>query len=306
MTAALATIDTPANVQLSSGVLTLKANGTADWGCQESGVNDGYHGNTDTAQKYIAALADRQTNLFTPSTYMKVSQVKLQIQKNGGPSPNMYVDIRSTLGVNPTATILSSSTAIAMGSIVDQNAVGHIITFTLGTTLEFTAATSYAAVLLPTSGSGLDGANNIGWVTTDSAACTNFPVFLDSADSGGTWQAVDNGGYRRSYFTLVGETHASSGSVSWIVKGFSGAVWSMSSFAFSENPGSITAGTITYDVGVGTSATVSTYSQTGLSKAAVQALANKTGDYFYVRANFSIATPFFENVRLGNGSINAN
>jgi len=153
----------------------------------------------------------------------------------------------------------------------------------------------------------LDGANNFSWVDVDSAGpqgCTSFPTYVFSSNAGSTWTAASNPGYDRGYFNLNVDQHALTGTASWIISGLSSATtWTMSTFTMSENPGGPYGGAITYDVGSGSSSSSATYSSSGLTLAQVRALTNMTGQYFYLRVNFTVASPGYDRAVVGSGSI---
>jgi hypothetical protein len=307
---ASATIETPSTVQLSGGFLSLKATGTGSWGCTfvSGGTVDANTGTSLTAGEPLQNLAYSQANLFTTPSYMKVTGLTLRIRRTGGPSGNMYTELRAGSGASPTGASLANSNNVLISSIATTGVAGHLIAFTLPTAVEMPAGATYAVLLQPQSGSTVDGANYFGWVVTNNNSpegCTGFPVYRYSSDSATTWGNGSGTGYGRGYFTIQAEQHASSGTVSWIGTAPSpSSSWIMSSFSFSENPASLTGGTILYDIGVGSDPAVPNYSQTGLTKAQVRALSDLTGQYLYVRAMLSVGSPQFDNAVLGAGGIN--
>ena len=76
----------------------------------------------------------------------------------------------------------------------------------------------------------------------------------------------------------------------------------MSTFTMTENLGGST-GSITYDIGVGSSSSSATYTFTGQTLAQVQALSNLTGSYLYVRANLAVTAPAIDTASVGVGQI---
>lgn len=297
-----ATLDTPAAVELFSGILRLIATGSGEYGCQFTGSNTGVDGATATASdKILNAITEAQGNLTTTTSYMVITGAKVRIRRVGTPSGNMFTALRTTSGADPSATVLSTSADVLI-STASVAPTGGLSTFTFSASREAALGTSFALVLAPQSGATVDGANNFRWVVANGAGCTNFPTYRDSSDSASTW--ISGVALSPSYFTLVADTHPTSGQTSWIATGHASALWMMSSFDFDENSRVITTGTFTYDVGAGENPTTPTYSNSGLTKAQVQALSNLSGTYFYVRANFAIGGAGFDQAELGNGLIN--
>ncbi len=236
---------------------------------------------------------------------MNITGVTLRIRKVGGPSGNMLSYLYATSGLNPTGSALATSADVLINSIPNTAAAGNLMGFTFSSALEAAASTAIAVVLRPKTDATIDGANNFRWVTSNSTGpdgCTDFPVYRGTTDGGTNWMAANNLGYRRSFFTATVATHDSSGTVSWITDGL-GATWDMTTFDFDENPSTLTAGTITYDIGTGSSAVTPTYSQTNLTEAQVQALGDLTGQYLYVKVNLSVSTPFYDRAVIGDGSV---
>ena len=301
----LATVETPATITVLSDRINLKSNGTAEVGCfyQAAGGESATQSQTFTSPTIISSLSVAHANLFTPTSYMKINSMILRIRKVGGPSGNMFAQIRSSSGLDP-GTALATSGDILISSVVAA-ASGTLTTFTLSSPYEVAAGTTYGVTLYPQSDATLDGANNFRWVTNDTAGggCTGFPIYRASADAGSTWGTGNNLTYRRSYFSVVANTNGTPGQASWILTGRSGGIWSMASFAITENVGGISTGVVTYDVGSGSSSSTATYSQTGLTKAQVQAMTDLTGTYLYVRVNLSVSSPFFDQSSVSDGTI---
>ncbi len=309
--AASATIDTPTNVELSSAVLRSKATGTVSYGCtyNAAGSDSATESTSYNTLEVISSTARSQANLFTAPSYMKINSVTLRVRKVGGPTTDMYTTIRAGSGLDPSGASLATSGGYPINAtITSVFAVGQLITFALAAPLEVASGGLYAISLNVASNTSLDGANNILWVVSDSVgppeACSGFPIYRYSSDTGGTWGVGSNLNYRRGLFTVNADQHATSGTASWILDAQrSTAVWSMSTFSFSENPSGVYGGTITYDVGVGSSSTTATYSSLAQTKAQVKTLSSLTGRYLYVRANFNVPAPGYDVAALGDGSI---
>lgn len=307
LAAAGATIDTPSTVTLSGGYLTLKNASTATVGCKVTGGANGASTSTVIEESsidfQISSTTKYQAQAFTTSSYMSVSAVTLTIDKVGGPA-TVLAEIRTTSSGSPTATVVGTSNSGNISTLEDPD-YGNV-TMSLTSTVELTGGQTYAVVLKPVTGT-YDGSNKAAFMTTPSnaSACSGFADYKNTSNSGSTWAAgtLNNA---KGVFNVTVATHSPSGTASWIATGTANGTWNMSTFTFSENPRSITTGTITYDVGAGNDSTTPTYSNTGLTKAQVQALSNLSGQYFYVRANLAVTAPYYDQAELGDGSISAN
>jgi hypothetical protein len=309
--AASATIDTPTNVELSSGVLRSAATGSTSYGCayNAAGADSATVSTSYNTLEVISSTARSQANLFSAPSYMKINSLTLRVRKVGGPTTDMYAKVQAGSGLDPSGAALATSPGYPINAtITSVFAVGQLITFALPTPLEVTSGGLYAISLNVASNTSLDGANNILWVVSDSVgppeACSGFPLYRYSADTGATWGVGNNSNYRRGLFTVNVDQHATSGTASWILDAQRAtAVWSMSTFSFTENPSGKYGGTITYDVGVGDSSTTAAYSSLAQTKAQIRELSNLTGRYLYVRANFNVANPGYDVAALGDGGI---
>lgn len=307
MLASSATIETAATLEVLASKLALKVSGTSATGCTFTGSDSTTTTSTVTAGTIFSALTLAQGQVFTPSVYLNVQKVSLQIRRVGGPSGNMFAQIRSVSGSDPSASVLATTGDVLI-STASTGGNGALLDFTLASSYEMAAGTSLSLVLKPQTDATLDGSNNFRWMVSNSTpteGCTNFFAYRTSSDSGSSWSAGAQS-YQRNVFTLTADVHSTPGQASWIVTGPSSSttIWKMSTFTFSENPGDKTTGTITYDVGAGASSSTPSYSQTGLTLAQVQALSNLTGSYFYCRANLSVSNTFNQAL-LGDGSIKA-
>jgi hypothetical protein len=307
LTAAGATIDTPSTVALSGGYLALKNASTATVGCKiVPGVDTASSSVAieDTAIDYqISSTTKYQAQAFTTSSYMSVSAVTVAIVKTGGPA-TVLAEIRSTSSGSPTAPVVGTSNSGNISTLEDPD-YGNV-TMSLTSTTELTGGQTYAIVVKPVTGT-YDASNKAAFMTTPSlaSACSGFADYKNSSNSGSTW-AAGTLSSAKGVFNVTVATHSPSGTASWIAIGTANGTWNMSTFTFSENPRTITTGTITYDVGAGNDAATPTYSNTGLTKAQVQALSNLSGQYFYVRANLAVSAPYYDQAELGDGSISAN
>ena len=291
------TIETASTVEVSGAKYVLQTNGTTSFGCSYTGSDAASTGATKDSTQQITSIAMAHGNVFTATYYMRIENVTYLIRKVSGPTGNIYADIRYTSGGNPT-TSLGTSALVALSSF-GAVVAGVNVSFTFSTPVEVPGGVDYAVVLVPYTDAVLDGSNNFRWITTsDSNGCTSYTanVFYN-----GGWA----GGVGKSYFTITVTQYEASGQVSWMATADAVDMsWNMSTFAFSENPGGATSGTITYDIGADNNGSAS-YSQTGLTKAQVQALTNITGKYFYVRANLA-ASPIYNPAEIGSGSIQTN
>lgn len=298
-----ATIDTPGSVTLASGLLASAVVGSVGYGCTKTAADSSTTGTTLTSNVIVSASNIAQANLFTAPSYMKVNTLTLLIRMVGGPGGNMYSQLYAAGATDITGAPLATSADVLISNN-SGSPLGDLIAFTLPAAVELAAGATYGVTLKPQTGVTLDGSNNFRWLVVNSApGCTSFPLFRTSSDGGSSWGAGTNPGYQRGYFTVDADQHATSGSASWILTGqASASVWLPSTFTMSENPGG-TGGTLTYDVGTGNSSSSATYSSTGLSKAQVQALAEMTGKYFYLRVNFTVPSPGYDRAVVGGGQI---
>jgi hypothetical protein len=309
ITASVATIDTPSTLEYVAPTLRLKQSAILGAMCTYSatGSNTGTTGNSFTSSSnFFTSLNIMQSNLFTMGSYIKFLSATLRIRRTGAPTGNMFVELRTTTVTDPTATVLATSSDVLISS-AGTNADGTDVNFSFPTPYEATGGGAFALVLRPQADAVLDGTNDFRWVATNSSGpdgCSDFPIFRSSSDTGSTWNDGFNLGYRRNYFSVNASAQYPSGSASWIITGWPSGEWEMSTFTMTENTHSSVTGTITYDVGAGASVSTATYDYTGLTLAQVQALANLEGDYFYLRANFAVPSPYYSQATLLSGSIN--
>jgi hypothetical protein len=284
---------------LTSSTLQLKTLSTENWGCTYTGAASTNTG-IDRTPNGITSASIYYGAIFTPPTYLKVNSANLYLILNGSPSGDIFASIYNSNGTNPTTLVRSSS--LVSFDFLSPSAT--MTNFAFSTPIELSASNSYALLNGNQAGwTGYDATSNrYDWVGTSVTAseCTNFSVVRKSTDSGSTWSANT----LKHYFTLNVDKHATSGAASWIIQGI-GGTWDMSTFDFAENQNGKTTGTITYDIGSGSSAITPTYSSSSLTKAQVQALTDLTGTYLYIRANFSIIAQGYNNATLGNGSISS-
>ena len=302
-TASSATIETPAAVELLGSLLQLKDTGTGNWGCVLGGTDDGTTATVVSTAPAIAAQTDGLATLFSSTTHLKISALTLRVRRVNTPSGSMYAEIQSASGSNPTGTLLGQSSDVLI-SAAGAGATGADVSFPLLAVVEAQANLAYAIVLKPSAGATVDASNNFRWASTGSSApegCTDFPAYRSSSNSGSTWGA-GLAANLRGFFKATAATHSTTGAVSWIMYGEAGAIWLPISFRMAENANGFYSGTITYDIGAGNDPVTPTYSATNLTKAQVQASAEVTGAYLYVRAHLAV-TSGFDQVSVSNGQI---
>jgi hypothetical protein len=296
ISAGSATIETPSDLELSSGTLQLKTLTTEDWGCAYTGASSTSTG-TELSYNGVQSAAHLYGEIFTPPTYVKVNSIKQYLKKTGAPSGTFNATLYNSDGTKPTS-LLATGGSINFTSL-SAIASNSLKTFSLSSPVELSGSLSYAVVnnLQPITYDGVG--TYYSWVGSSLGAdCTAFGLAQQSNDTGSTWSAST----LKNYFLINVDKHSTSGSASWIVLGI-GGTWDMSSFEFSENSNGLTTGAITYDIGTGSSGVTAAYTDLSLTKAQVQALNDKTGTYLYVRANFSISAQGYNNATLVNGSI---
>lgn len=300
-----ATLD--ANVELSGGNIRLKSNGTSTTtGCtyNSAGSNSatqatGYNAGANI----ISAPGVAHANIFTLSNYLSVSQVTLRLRRSGTPSGNMRVKLRTSSAGVPAATVLGTSSDVLI-STASSSMSGGDITFSFASNVELVNGSSPALVLEQSTSAFVDGSNNFRWVVANGAGCTAFPTYQRSTDGAVSWSTGTASS--PSFFSFVAETHATTGTAEWVLTAESGATWNLVDFDMNEDPRLLGSGTIRYDIDVGESPTSpGSYSYTNLTEAGVRAMSPSTltGTYLYVRANFSVSAPGFDQAELGNGTI---
>jgi hypothetical protein len=298
-------VETPSTAEVSSGVFRLKVNGNANLGgCTLAGSNTASTGDStgdfdaiDSSTKYFSSFA-------TPPSKAMVNSVSARIRRAGGPTGTMSVSLRSSTALTPSATVTATSAPVSIAS-ASTDANGGLVTFTFSSA-QPVSTTQYAFVLKADSGATLDGANNFAWMSTadfGGTACTNFPLYKFSTNSGSSWGDSNNISMLRPYFTYNVNTYAASGSGYWIVGGVANSTWSMSSFSLSENQSGESSGAVTYDVGVGSDSSSPTFTHTGLTASQLQALADMEGTYLYLRVHLSSASPYYDRAEVSAGSI---
>ncbi len=294
-----ATLDS--HLQNQTTYLDLTTASTADVGCTKTGaVTDGTVQGTSVNYNSLTTSAGVHANLFTPATYMKVSGLKLRLKRNSSPAGNLFASVNSAGATDPLATSLGTSAAVSV-STISAAPGGALASFALSSPVEIVSTSTYA-VLLGISAAVMDNSNFYSVVTSGAGECSSLVAFRTSADSGSTWGAGQAPAGQRTYFSMTTDVHASSGQATWIIKNTK-ATWLFSTFTMAENTRIGTSGTITYDVGTGESDTTATYDHTGLTLTQVQALSNATSTYLYLRASLSVASPYYDQAELGNGSI---
>jgi hypothetical protein len=302
LSAASATIETPAEIELDSAQLSSRVLGTMSIGCTMGAADSATQSNSFETPNLMTNTSRAHANSFSAASYMRLRSFTLRLVKEGGPSGDMRLQLFATSAGSPTGSALATLPDRVIGTSIGTDLLGHLVTFTLTSAYEVTAG-EYALVLRP-QGATLDTNNYFSWATVDSSSgCTDFSPYLQSTNSGSTWTAGLNLGFRRSFFSVTADQHALSGSASWIASVSGRYLWEMSTFAFAENPNNRSTGSILYDVGVGNSASTPSYTHTGLSLSQVRALPDQIGEYLYVRANFSVSSPGFDRAVLGNGSV---
>jgi hypothetical protein len=302
LTPAIATIETPADLELDNDQLSSKVIGTMSIGCTLGASNSATQSNSFETPNLVTNGNVAHSNTFTSSSYMRLRSFTLRLVKEGGPSGDMRLQLFASNGAGPTGSVLVTPPDRVIGTSIGTDLLGHLVTFSLASAYEIPAG-SYALVLRP-QGATVDINNYFSWATVDSSGgCTDFPAYLESANGGGTWTAGLNLGYRRSFFSVTADQHAISGSASWIASVSGRYLWEMATFTFAENPNNRSTGTILYDVGVGSSSSTPTYEHMGLTLSQVRALSNLVGEYLYVRASFNVSSPGFDRAVLGNGSV---
>ena len=303
-----ATLSPSTSVELVGSEIHMKKTGNGSVGCTYSGTSD-----TSTTSASVSSASNLSSqnvalaNLFTTTAPLYVSEINLRLRKISNASGSLAVEIQSTTGgTDPSGTALATSATVLISTLT-TGATGSVITFTLSSSLQLTKNTTYAIVLKPQSGATLDAGNNVRWLASDTAgppeACSDFPIYRASSDAGVTWGAGQNSNYRRHFFTLTVDDHSTTGNATWILSGAQNSSWYMPSFSLAENSNGVYTGSVTYDVGAGESSTSATYSNTGLTKAQVQALSDLKGTYMYLKANLSL-TNSYDNVSITPGSIN--
>ncbi len=300
-----ATIEDSSKVVLSGGLLRSKAVGTATMGCEVTG-SDGASSAASSTYPFrinssVAGSTKVHANAFTAPTFMRIQSFSLLLDKNGDPSSAMRLQFYAASGDLPSGSPLAAAVDQSISSVISDPDSPNVVTFTLASPYEASPG-QYAITMRPQG--AVSGIDNFAWATSNSTnSCSGFPSYKQSSNDGTTYTDDPVVSYRKSIFTVTADTHASLGSVSWIVNGNGKVNWIMSTFSFSENPSGGTAGTITYEIGVGNDSNTPSYSYSNLSQTAVRALADLTGDYLYVRATLSVSGIGFDRAVLGNGSV---
>lgn len=294
-------IEDPSKAGVSSGEFQLLQNGTSNLGCTVGADGQPTTGaGTANNASAISAFSVYVGTNFSFNFQIRPTAVVLRLKKNGNPTANAIVDITNlTVGVpNPNSVVATSST-VAMTGIA--GVTGSNQTFTFASPPTLSASTNYSVVLRGVNGSGtVDGSNTINWrIGDDPTDCSNFALALNSSDSGSNW----SNDAAAPYFYFVVPAYQASGAGYWIVDGGASINWDMSSFAINENPSNNKPGAITYDIGVGSSSSTPTYSQTGLTLAQVKALTGITGQYLYVRVVLSSAFTNMASSGVGDGAV---
>ena len=300
-----ATLSDASAVEFSTSTVVLKASGTATAASctyDNTAVDAATVGTTQQVAYKLNDTQYRHATFFTPTTYLFVREALIRIQKFNGPLGTLYAQLTSSLGSDPSTSLANSATITAAST---TSAVGGAVeTFSFSDGVVLLPNTKYALVLTPGSDYTEDGTNRVGWVTTTSGTgCSSYTVFRRRDTNAGAW--YDDGSTRRSYFSIVADVHATPGNASWVLAAFANAKWDTSTFTMVENPNN-TAGSVLYDIGAGDSASTPSYSSTSKTQAEVKALGTLTGQFLYLRANLSVAAPYFESAEVGSGSINAN
>lgn len=303
-----ATIENPLELSVVDGYLGSLATGTgvaqgctlgvgnsanASLSVQDTEVDDG-------ALLTINQALQGQAFSTAAQTWMRIRQVKVHLYEVGNPGGTLTPMIRTATGVLPdtaTTALLGTGTAFTQTSVDGDNpgGSGNLYTMNFSTPVDILPGV-YALVL---QASQANVANYISWITSDgtAAACSGHLNYTRNTGSG--FAAVAG---KRSLYQIIADTHPASTSATWILAAYSNAVWDLSTFEAEENPDG-TGGLLTYDLGAGTSPDTATYTHEGLSLAQVQAAADLVGEFLYVRANFTVASPFFDRAVLGDIAI---
>jgi len=144
-----ATIDTPSNVSLVSGVLGSKTTGSISYGCSytPAGSDTTTTGTTFATTETIISTSTFQANLFTAPGNMTVNTLTLQLRKVGGPGGSMLTEIYGSSGSQPAGSALGASSNVLISSIPTLLPFGNAMTFTLASALQLASGTTYAVVL---------------------------------------------------------------------------------------------------------------------------------------------------------------
>ena len=244
----------------------------------------------------------RQAYTFTLTSYLEIKTVILRLYKEGAPTGDLNVDVMATSGGVPTGVALGTSATVTYASVSADGVAPHGATYSLTYTSPVAlSAGDYALVARP-SNLVAGALNFVVWqITASAAGCSGKSVPITSTNSGSSFAST---AARRNFVSIMGQTHAPTADLSWITSGFTNATWDLSTFDVTETLYS-TSGTVLYDVGAGESPTTATYSLTGKTKAEVQAAADFSGTYFYIKATLAVPTPFFETVSIGEITIDA-
>ncbi|XGC82277.1 hypothetical protein ACES2L_07245 [Bdellovibrio bacteriovorus] len=295
------TVETAATAEIASGEFKLKQNSTANLGCTAGADGQPTTGSGSANNSMgLSAFTNVMAISFSFPFNIRPTAAVLLLKKNSNPTANAIVDITAASGRTPTiATSLATSSTVAMSGITGLGGSNQTFTFASPPTL--TASTTYSLILSGVNGSGtVDGSNNINWRMGDGASdCSDFDVLQNSSNTGSSWSDDS----ATPYFYFVVPAYHASGTGYWIVDGGADITWDMSSFDVSEDPNDDKPGAITYSIGAGSDASTPSYSQTGLTKAQVQALTGISGRYLYVRVTLNSAYTNMGSAGVGSGAV---
>jgi hypothetical protein len=134
-----------------------------------------------------------QTFMFDNN--VSVSQVTLRLQKVNNPTGTITLEVRTTSGGQPTATVLASATLAC--SEVSTTATNY--TFNLNTAIDLTGGTTYAVTI--SASAAIDPTYYIRWISNTSSSYANGQVYT-STNSGSSWTSVSTADMR---FSITGE-----------------------------------------------------------------------------------------------------
>lgn len=298
------TVETSSTAAVSGGAFKLTSTGTADYGCTNTGAATATTGAAWSVPEYLTDQTHRQAAFITTPSAMNISGIKLRMKRLGGPSGTMYAVLKTASSGVPTATTLATSTAVNLSSATTGGTLGPVLNYPFASAVDVATASELALVLTPDAAASLTTNNKVGMNGTNDgtgAACSAFPIYKFSLDSGSNWIDSANNSTYRTYSTMTVTTYNSSGTAYWSVHAAKSVSWNMSSFTVSEKPNSM-GGTITYDIGSAEDSTP-VFTQNGLSLAQVQALTGIAGEYLFIRVNLASTTPFYERAEVGAAAI---